>query len=104
MENNITYQEYWAEIKDLAKTVREEYDDVSDGAFETIDSHQWVIYNAYHFDVLKHCANTNAYFDVFGEAPSGADAHEILAKLASAAMLEDLQNELAELDSSEVEA
>jgi hypothetical protein len=108
MRSNITYQEYWNEVKSLAQTVLDKYhaDEQPDGCFETVDSHQWVIYNAYHFDVLKHCADADAYFEMYGEAPTGDSTGEILGKFAFAALFHDVQTALQELcdeTSTEVE-
>lgn len=66
-EKDISYGEYWTEIASLAKEVpeqaREEDADVYDRLHEFLDSHQWVIYYAYHFDVLKHTQNEDAIFE-----------------------------------------
>ncbi len=101
MGSTVTYQEYWNEIKTLAESVLKEYDEESrhDGAFETVDSHQWIIYNAYHYDVLRHCQDENAYFEQFGEAPTGESVHEILGKLAFVAMLQDVEGAIQDLRS-----
>lgn len=101
MNSTITYQEYWNEIKALAESVLQEYDEESqhDGAFEAVDCHQWIIYNAYHYDVLRHCGDENAYFEQFGSAPAGNYVHEILVKLAFVAMLQDVEGAIQDLRS-----
>ena len=97
---DITYQEYWKEINDLAVMILEEYegeDAQNDGAFETVDSHRWVIYTTYHCDVLKHASDENSYFEMFGEQPTGNSVGEIMQKFAFAALLNDVQIALQKL-------
>ena len=90
----MTQREYWEEVESLAKSITEEtFDsldretqeaikatarsdafDVSDTArealqerlWETIDSHQWVIYTSYNFDVLRFSANEEYSITEFG--------------------------------------
>lgn len=66
----ITQREYWDEVESLAQTIREEAEeysrDVSDVLFETIDGHQWVIYTAFHYEVLSHSDNDDYYVENFG--------------------------------------
>lgn len=81
----ITNHEYWKEVSATAETVVETafdnlqydgiesptaeqvYDSIFDGVLhETIDSHQWVIYTAYHLPVLQHTDNAEYMVDNFG--------------------------------------
>ena len=75
----MTHNEYWAEIADIAQTIASEALSDNDGDIdaarddifdlrlhETIDGHQWVIYYAYHLDVLKHTDNAEYMVDNFG--------------------------------------
>lgn len=70
MNEEISYGEYWKEVASLAKQVtkeaRELDEDIYDVLHETIDSHQWVIYTAYNFDVLRHSPNDDYSFVNFG--------------------------------------
>ena len=54
----ITKKQYQQEVEALAEQISSEslkYDrDICEVLHETIDGHQWVIYYAYHDDVLKH--------------------------------------------------
>jgi hypothetical protein len=68
---------------------------------ETIDGHQWVIYNAYNADVMRHSDNTDYYIDNFG----GDDAGKILKErgldglhnvIAFWCMYADVQNRLSD--------
>lgn len=84
--------EYWGEVASLARSITDEAFDYlddedkaevlaadgdlnsSDNArealderlWETIDGHQWVIYTAYNFDVLRHSANTDYAVENWG--------------------------------------
>ncbi len=90
--SEITQSEYWAEIQSLAQglidealehgphgkeaTADELRDHIHDAALhETIDGHQWVIYNWAHSYVLRHSPNDEVYFQDFGpiEANSLSD-------------------------------
>lgn len=56
--SDITYSQYWKEVAELAadcvKEAKERGDELSDIIHESVDGHQWIIYTAYHTDVLKH--------------------------------------------------
>lgn len=92
---DLTLSEYSKEISELAESIakeaREEGRDVSDVLHETIDGHQWVIYTAYHFDVLKHSKNDGAYFEEYGELTLKALD---LAQIVYAAMAADVRDEM----------
>jgi hypothetical protein len=75
----MNYQEYWAEVSELADTIASEAmadndrdreaaeEDIWDSRLhETIDGHQWVIYYSYNLDVIKHSDNEDYYADNFG--------------------------------------
>lgn len=95
MSDRITAQEYWAEIESLTKQVTEEArergEDISDVLWETLDSHQWVIYTAYNFDVLAVSNNDGAYVSNFG-SEGLVDAQGVLntAAMAYCAMEQDV--------------
>lgn len=96
MENNITSQKYWEEIESIVKNCfdEKEYDDVSedtweDRLYEIIDGHQWVIYTAYYFDVLKHSNNDEAIEDWDLEENSKKGFHNLLQIATCAAMQAD---------------
>ena len=76
---NITYQEYWKEVNELADSIACEAmadndndreaaeEDIFDFRLhETIDGHQWVIYYSYNPDVIQHSDNDEYYLDNFG--------------------------------------
>ncbi len=112
----LTKSEYENEIKELAASIWEEarsqveddgetYGSMSDyvhgSTFEWVDSHQWVIYSAYHRDVIALSKNEDAYRDVY----SNADLGQILGEgglkkvdtiMAFYAMLADVQQAVSE--------
>jgi len=80
MSDEITYQEYWTEVADLAKSITEEareYDrDISEVLHETIDSHSWVIYTWKAQSIIRHSQNENYTAVNFG-ADSCIDANGV---------------------------
>lgn len=84
--SELSRTQYWDEIRSIARTLAEESmadndndrskaeDDLNDRLHETIDGHQWVIYNAYNLDVMRHSDNEDYYLDNFG----GEDAAHVL--------------------------
>jgi hypothetical protein len=96
----ITHEEYWTEIESLAKAVSEEARkgrrDIRDALHETIDGHGWVIYLAYHFDVLRHSPNEDAYFDEMGTGfPDAACLSDITTLCVFYALMADVQQHSA---------
>lgn len=82
--SELSSKQYWDEISSIAESLAEdamaatEYDrqsaedDIQDSRLhETIDGHQWVIYNAYNADVMRHSDNTDYYIDNFGGDGAG---------------------------------
>lgn len=76
--------QYREEIASIAQSLAEEAmadneydrqaaeDDINDSRLhETIDGHQWVIYNSYNADVMRHSDNTDYYIDNFGVDDAG---------------------------------
>lgn len=85
--SNITSTQYWNEVQSIAVSIAEDAmshcDNNRDEAeelindsllFETIDGHQWIIYNAYNLDVYQYSGNSDYYIDNFG----GDDAAYVL--------------------------
>lgn len=81
---DITATAYWNEIKSLAESIASEAmadndkdrsaaeDDINDTRLhETIDGHQWVIYNSYNVDVMRQSGNPDYYIDNFGADDAG---------------------------------
>ena len=87
MSNIITRSQYWNEVQSVAVSIAEDAmrqcDNNRDDAeelitdsllHETIDGHQWIIYNAYNLDVYQYSNNSDYYIDNFG----GDDASYVL--------------------------
>lgn len=83
----ITSSEYWTEVQSMADSIASEAmadndndreaaeEDINDSRLhETIDGHQWIIYNAYNLPVMQFSDNADYYIDNFG----GDDAGNIL--------------------------
>lgn len=91
---NITNQEYWIEIESLANQCAEEAKesdrDLSDVIFEELDSHQWVIYYEYHYDILKSTDYQGYYIEEFGT--DGGSFEDIMMRSAFWAMYNDIIN------------
>lgn len=96
--SDLTLSEYSKEVSALAEAIAKEaveYNrDVSDVLHETIDGHRWVIYTAYHFDVLQHSPNDGAYFDEIG--PITLTSLD-LAPIVYVALAADVRAELPEM-------
>jgi len=85
MAKDITHREYWDEVESLAtecvRLSQENDSDLSDEIHEMVDGHQWVIYTAYNYDVLKRTeADSEIEEHLEGETIDGW--HAMLAKAA----------------------
>jgi len=109
-----TEYEYNKGIRDLAESIVEtaynEYDEVTDREtaeelindrllHETIDGHQWVIYNSYNASVMSFSDNEDYYIDNFGTEDAGIVLKErglsgLHNAIAFWAMYADVQEEL----------
>jgi hypothetical protein len=62
MEYYMTSWEYWSEITEIANECKQrerDGEELSDIVHEWIDSHQWVIYTPYHYEVLRISSNVD---------------------------------------------
>ena len=112
----LTYNEYWTEIKGIADSIVCEalqsveidnnnepmdFDDKKEQAMdlindsllhETIDGHQWVIYYAYNLDVIKNSNNEDYMADNISNDFSGFDSlNSLHGAVAFWAMYADVQ-------------
>ena len=111
MSNEITYTQYWQEIRDLARQIAAEAMEQCDNdrdcaeekaqelAHEIIDGHEWVIYTANNLQVLQHSNNSDYFVDNFGEEAAGLILSErgidgLHNVLAYGAMLGDVSENL----------
>ena len=87
--SELSRQQYRDEIKSIAESLAAEAladcewdrdsaeEAINDSRLhETIDGHQWVIYNAYNDDVLRHSDNESSYEDNFGTDDMAATIKE----------------------------
>jgi hypothetical protein len=99
----LTRKEYFDEIRAIRANALEEYKEygsdtdpnewVSEWLHQTIDGHEWIIYNWYHTQVLTWTDNDDAAFDVI-EKVSGTNSTEVLTPLAFYAMEADVRDHL----------
>ena len=117
MDNDMSRHEYWKEVATLAKDITEEcledFDDEtqaeiradeseglgSNDAFrealnerthETIDGHQWVIYTAYNFDIIRFSDNDGYSAENFGADSIIKDGQLNTAAIAFGALYADV--------------
>ena len=82
--SNITASQYWKEVSAVASSVVAEAMQYSDNdrdsaefeindriLHETIDGHEWIIYNAYNLDVIQNSDNAEYFIDNFGSESAG---------------------------------
>ena len=112
--SNITSSQYWNEVEALATQIaqdamtqcdneRSEAEDLINDSLmhETIGTHQWVIYNAYHLDVLQYSDNSDYYIDNFGADDTALILKErglngLHQDLAFYALFADVQEKISE--------
>ena len=119
--SELTYNEYWKEINDIATNIVDEsmddakqdysgnnpdFDELKELAqesindhrlHETIDDHQWVIYYGYNLDVIENSDNEDYYNDNFGPESLAASLNEgglntLHCHIAFWCMYADVQN------------
>lgn len=90
----ITYNDYWSEVESIAVQVtqesRTEDREIGEVLHETIDSHHWLIYNAYHLQILSISSKEDAYFDEHGGSLEVSSASEVFQTLAFYAFQADI--------------
>ena len=106
----MNYNEYWNEINEIAESLVEEAMDhckqnrraaenyiLGSALHETIDCHQWIIYNADNLPILQQSDNADYFEQYIGGADDilrkgGIDKlHQVMAFWA---MYEDVQDQL----------
>ena len=92
--SKISQYDYWDEIANIANEINEESKradtdgfgddfDAYDRAHEWIDGHQWIIYTAYHMEVLQYTDNRDYYMDECGfEVGPGTSLGDVLMRSA----------------------
>lgn len=118
--SNITNAEYWIEVEAIANCIateamqscdndRDEAEELINDSLlhETIDGHQWIIYNHYNLDVIQYSDNEDYYIDEFGTESAGEELKSgglsgLHTAVAFWALYADVQNMLSdELDTLE---
>jgi len=120
--NEITRSRYYDEIQSIAESMAEDAlsandwdrdaaeEDINDSRLhETIDGHQWVIYNAYNLDVIRNSPNSDAYVDNFGADDAGSIIKDrgidgLHAVMAYCAMEQDVRELLSDALDAAIEA
>ena len=103
MENEITYFEYWKEVRELAKSIvnKEDYNefaDIYDILHESVDSHNWVIYTHKCFQIMEHTKNENALLDdICSEVDSTHGWSSIVTQFAFWAFYQDISDAMSEI-------
>ena len=99
---NITQQEYTAEIELLAQSCIDDCTDIDDiGSYvhETVDGHRWIIYTAYHADIVRLSDSNEAYLDVYcnedlGQLVTDNGPQHIIMVQAFFAMCQDVNESI----------
>jgi hypothetical protein len=95
-DNSISRQEYRNEIESLADYLESRDDDLShvEQIDLEVDNHQWIIYNSYHLDIIRHSSEEpHGYSRYVTDGDSWRDA---IQAMAYTAMRNDLHAELAD--------
>ena len=112
MTEDMSRGEYWEEVSSLAKSITEECLDNFDAktqteiqedndhsdfrealderTWETIDGHQWVIYTAYNFDIMRFSDNDGYSAENFGAEAIVKDGQLNTAAIAFGALYADV--------------
>ena len=100
-DNDVTATEYREEIKNLAETIIQEEKEygndrpLTEAVWETVDSHQWIIYTAYNFDVLRHAEHEPDEWKHL--VADGNSWRSVVQALAYTAMEQDVYFKVEEL-------
>ena len=95
-------REYYIEVHSIAEGIIEEAQDegeldresVDNRLWQTIDSHQWVIYTHYNHEILRHSANDDYAVEHFGVETALQDGAINWAALAFGALYADVSEVL----------
>ncbi|MAH49849.1 hypothetical protein CMI37_28775 [Candidatus Pacearchaeota archaeon] len=111
MSDELTYSTYRDAIKSIAQDIMEEHpspDEDSDGrrekVWEWVDGHHYVIYYAYHEEVLRATENEPDGAEVAGFAGEKSDWRDMRQVAVFLAMEADVHEELRRLEEEKEEA
>lgn len=117
----ITSGKYWIEVEGIASILAEEALDQADddkeaaqeyifdsALHETIDGHQWIIYNYYNLQVIGHSDNEDYYDQNFGAEALAASLAEgglstLHCHIAFWALYADVSDKIEDALDSEIE-
>tara|TARA_R100001163_G_C5017996_1_gene161689 strand:- start:311 stop:631 length:321 start_codon:yes stop_codon:yes gene_type:complete len=102
MENEITYFEYWKEVRELADSIvsKEDYSDdtdIHDILWERIDSHNWISYNYKAYQVMGLTDNPDAFLDMGMGVPDGS-WWDVVTQFAHCAFRADVEQAVSRID------
>ena len=102
--SEITQQEYKNEVEATAETVidiyneyKEDYALIHEVIHEEIDNHQWIIYNAYHLDILKYADNEPEGWYIYVSDENMSDYRNVLQAMAYVSLQLDVTDKVSEL-------
>lgn len=102
-DNDITEQEYRAEVKSTAENIvdgweeyPEDYGDIHEVIWEDVDNHSWVINNWYLLDVLQHAEREPEEWQIYVE-DGESDHYAVLRAMAYSAFQADVTQEVHDL-------
>lgn len=107
-EREMTQGDYYREVQSLAESILSEtleYEEpdatddqlreaLGERLWQDIDGHQWVIYTAYNFDVMRHSDNDSYYAENFGAETLVVDGTLNTAAIAFGALYADVSEVL----------
>jgi len=106
-DNDISYRDYRNEVEQTAEIILdqfEEYDDdysdISEVIFENVDSHQWMIYDSYSLDVLRHSDEGPQEWSAYVEEGE-TDHWRVLNAMAFTAFRADVRAKVNDLRSDD---
>lgn len=97
-DNEISYQEHWDEIESIANIIEDQYDpdsdELSEIVFNSVDSHQWIMYHGYPVQILQYTEPDDWTHFV----NDSSDYRDVLSAMAFSAMRKDVWGEIRERD------
>jgi hypothetical protein len=105
-DNDISYRDYRNEVEQTAEIIldkfeeNDDYSDISEVIFESVDTHQWMIYDSYSLDVLRHSDEGPQEWSAFVEDDE-TDHLKVLNAMAFTAFRADVRAKVNDLRSDD---
>jgi aminoglycoside phosphotransferase family enzyme len=103
-DNDISYRDYRNQIEQTAEIIVDQFeeydDDYSEVIFENVDSHQWMIYDSYSLDVLRHTDEGPQEWSAYVEEGE-TDHWRVLNAMAFTAFRADVRAKVTDLRSDD---